>query len=247
MTRPLPAPRIFDRPPSNWRELQELVAQAFREMGCEAAVEQTIQLPRGTVVVDVAISDGTTAPPSTYICECKHWRRPVSKAEVHAFRTVLAEIGANRGLLISTSGFQAGAVEATKFTNVDLLTWSAFESMYFDRWAVSCALSFNSSMRRVFAMMDTSNVHLWSKVECTHESWEKIEAIANANLVFTYWALFHEADPAGWLSHIASFAPEDERFGRLDTVRKVVDACPAICTRVYQELVAFWSERGAAA
>ena len=46
----------------------------------------------------------------------------------------MQETGAHRGFIISKVGFQSGAVEAATSTNVELLTFSEFQAMYFDKW-----------------------------------------------------------------------------------------------------------------
>jgi restriction system protein len=125
---------IEDGTPSHWRDLEDKVAQILNECGLEAKTEQTVDLVRGTVVVDVLALDPEATPPATYICECKYWRKPVSKNVVHSFRTVLADMGAHRGFLISSLGFQSGAREAAAHTNLDLVTWDEFQSIFEERW-----------------------------------------------------------------------------------------------------------------
>ena len=68
-------------------------------------------------------------PPSVYLCECKHWRRAVPQEVVHAFRTVMADVGAHRGFIISIAGFQEGAFEAVANTNIDLVTFEELQEI----------------------------------------------------------------------------------------------------------------------
>jgi hypothetical protein len=53
-----------------------------------------------------------------WIVECKHWVRSVTKLHVLALREIVADVGADRGILLSESGFQSGALEAATLTNV---------------------------------------------------------------------------------------------------------------------------------
>ena len=53
-----------------------------------------------------------------WLVECKRWRRRVTKLHVLALREIVADVGADRGILLSEVGFQSGAVEAAKLTNV---------------------------------------------------------------------------------------------------------------------------------
>jgi hypothetical protein len=44
------------------------------------------------------------------------------KLHVLALREIVADFGADRGILVSESGFQAGAVEAASFTSAQLIS-----------------------------------------------------------------------------------------------------------------------------
>lgn len=52
--------------------------------------------------------------------ECKRWNRPVNRDEVSSFLTDVKHCKLHRGLMISFSGFQAGAIERAKSENIDL-------------------------------------------------------------------------------------------------------------------------------
>jgi len=47
---------------------------------------------------------------------------------VHGVRTVMQDVGANVGYIISTGGFQKGAYAAAAATNVELVTWEQVSS-----------------------------------------------------------------------------------------------------------------------
>lgn len=125
---------IFDKEPSDWRDLQKKVAQAFTEMRCLAEIEKIVKTARGSVEVDVFVLDATRSPALEYLCECKHWNSRVPKSVVHSFRSVVADYGANAGFLISREGFQSGAVEAARHSNLHLLSWVQFQEKFFDNW-----------------------------------------------------------------------------------------------------------------
>jgi hypothetical protein len=125
---------IEDLPGSDWRDLQKRVADILRESGFVAETSRSIRLARGTVEIDVYATDPTTTPPAMYLCECKRWRSTVPQAEVQTFRTVVSDAGAHFGLFISAQGFQAGAFEVVKHTNVHLLGWREFQDLFLERW-----------------------------------------------------------------------------------------------------------------
>lgn len=78
--------------------------------------------------------DSIQQPHTIYLCECKHWQSRVPRTIVHAFRTVVADYGANVGLTVSHAGFQSGAFAAAENSNVRLLDWRSFEAMLEARW-----------------------------------------------------------------------------------------------------------------
>jgi restriction system protein len=121
-------------PPTDWRDLQQQVARIFQESGLEAEVEKEIVTVRGGTTVDVFARDLGQLQPITYLCECKHWQTPVRRGEVNAFLTTIAGYGANCGLIVSSGGFQSGAYEAAKNTNIRLLTWPEFQEMFVGLW-----------------------------------------------------------------------------------------------------------------
>jgi hypothetical protein len=96
-------------------------------------VQKNVQLARGDVNIDVW-ADDHSSPQNIIAIECKHWATPATNNVVHGFRTVVGESGANTGLIVSSAGFQEGAVEAAAYTNVRLLNWSEFQTMFTVRW-----------------------------------------------------------------------------------------------------------------
>jgi hypothetical protein len=99
---------IFDKPPATWEELQSLVHQTFVEMGCEAESPKTVKLVRGQKAVDVWVRDVREGILTLYFIECKYWATNVPQNEAHAFRTVVADGGAHKGIIITQTGFQSG-------------------------------------------------------------------------------------------------------------------------------------------
>jgi restriction system protein len=53
---------------------------------------------------------------------------------IHAFRSVVADSGANVGYIISSAGFQSGAFTAADLTNLRLMTWGEFQEEFEATW-----------------------------------------------------------------------------------------------------------------
>lgn len=120
--------------PNLWKDLQNKTRNILKICGFETEIEKKIKLVRGNKVVDVYAIDKNQSPPITYLCECKYWKKKVPQEVVHSFRTVVNDYGANFGLIISSMGFQKGAILASFKTNVKLLDWYEFQEIFFDRW-----------------------------------------------------------------------------------------------------------------
>lgn len=120
--------------PNNWKELETLTYQLFSEIGCQCERQKYLKTPRGSTIVDLYVKDFVSSPSLIYICECKHWNRKIPKTVVHSLRTVVLESGANRGYLISKKGFQSGAHDAAKDTNIELVSWAQLQELFKPRW-----------------------------------------------------------------------------------------------------------------
>lgn len=106
----------------NWREYQEAVARAFRELGCSAEVDKTVTGARGWHDIDVYVTFEKFGYDCRWIIECKRWTNPVPKSVVHTFYSIVQNVGADRGLIFAENGFQSGAHTAAQNTNVLLQT-----------------------------------------------------------------------------------------------------------------------------
>src|SRR5688572_24882631 len=70
--------------------------------------------------IDVVVKSHHVGFDVTWLVECKQWHTPVSKLHVLGLREIVADLGADRGILLCEVGFQSGAHEAANLTNVRL-------------------------------------------------------------------------------------------------------------------------------
>lgn len=125
---------IESKIPNTWVDLQNEVFKIFLECGFESETPKIIETVRGKVEVDVFAVDSSFKPAPVYLCECKHWKSAIPQTIIHGFRTVVSDFGANWGLIISLNGYQSGAFEAIKNTNIKLLNWLEFQNLFEERW-----------------------------------------------------------------------------------------------------------------
>ncbi|WP_431605167.1 restriction endonuclease [Acinetobacter johnsonii] len=53
--------------------------------------------------------------------ECKNWKTNIPKEKVLALRSIVEDIGAHRGFIVSNKGFQSGAALLHKHSKAKLL------------------------------------------------------------------------------------------------------------------------------
>lgn len=120
--------------PDSWQALQSEVGRILYECGFEVEVEKKIQSARGVVELDVYAAETVRGRKYAIACECKHWKSRIPQSVVHGFRTVVQEIGANIGYIVSMEGFQSGAVAASDLTNLQLVSWQEFQNLFEENW-----------------------------------------------------------------------------------------------------------------
>ena len=104
----------------DWKKYQEDTAKFFRSIGLKALTDVTIKGVRTEHDIDVLVTSQHLGFDIKWIIECKLWKKPVNKLHVLGLREIVSDIGADRGILLSESGFQSGAIEAANLTNVQL-------------------------------------------------------------------------------------------------------------------------------
>lgn len=125
---------ITSRIPISWKDLQNRVANILDECGYEVEIEKTIQTARSQVEIDVFAIEKVDARSSLLLVECKNWNSNVPQSVVSNFRTIMADVGANYGIIVSKKGFQSGAYETIRFTNIELFNWIEFQNSFQQKW-----------------------------------------------------------------------------------------------------------------
>jgi Restriction endonuclease len=111
----------------DWHIYQGAVANFLSQLGFDVRVDEAIRGARAEHRIDVTARMSVAGVDQLWLIECKSWKRRVPKERVLTFRGVVEDVGGDRGLLFSESGFQAGAVHAAQNTNVTLTSLTEFE------------------------------------------------------------------------------------------------------------------------
>lgn len=99
-------------------------------MGFDVRVDETIRGARAEHKIDVTARMSIAGLDQCWLIECKSWKRRVPKERVLTFLGVAEDVGADRGLLFSESGFQAAAIYAAQNTNITLTSLADFENNF---------------------------------------------------------------------------------------------------------------------
>ncbi|NNA41496.1 restriction endonuclease [Pseudomonas lundensis] len=184
--------------PSSWQALQIEVGRILEECGFQVEVEKQTQAARGSVELDVYAEETVRGRKYAIVCECKFWKSRIPQAVIHGFRTVVQDIGANIGYIISMEGFQSGALSASDLTNLKLVTWQEFQDVFEESW---------------FEEFFTMQIHnrlsgLMTYAEYIVPAWFGKMSDEDKS---TYFLLKEKYDSFAWL--MQSLGPYSRRFG----------------------------------
>lgn len=115
--------------PKDWFEFQERIKDHFVSLGAEAQTNVRVQGVRTCHDIDVFVRTRFLGEDLIWLVEAKFWKAKVTKAQVLALRAIAEDVGADRGFIVSTNGFQKGAFDAAEKTNIKLKT---FEELVID-------------------------------------------------------------------------------------------------------------------
>lgn len=116
-----------------WRDYQEQAAEFFRKLGMDVEVEGRLAGVRGTHIIDVVARGSHLGIDFTWIVECKAWTSNVPKEKVAALISILQDVGADRGFLLSERGFQSGALRMAEKSNVTLTSLADLSEVVGDK------------------------------------------------------------------------------------------------------------------
>lgn len=120
--------------PETWQELQTGVCRLFKEIGFSAEASKKVSTPRGEVELDVYAVDEHSVDKTRYVVACRNWSSTITQSGVYGFTKVMRTAGANIGYIVSRKGFQAGAIDCTKKTNITVLPYSELQRWFFEVW-----------------------------------------------------------------------------------------------------------------
>lgn len=145
---------------NDWKEYQEEAATFFRSLGLSADTDVRLTGVRTSHDVDVVVRSRHVGFEILWLVECKFWKTPVTKLHVLGLREIVQDLGADRGIALSESGFQSGANEAANLTNIQLTSLASL------RETTKHDIS-SMRLRELFDRVEICNDQYWS-ISKTH-------------------------------------------------------------------------------
>ncbi|SRR5258708_1949439 len=105
---------------THWEEYQDQAADFYRTLGLNATVNQQIEGVRGIHKLDVFVQGAVFGIPFKWVVECKDWKSNIPKAKVLVLASIIQDVGADKGFLLSEVGFQSGAIRVARNSNITL-------------------------------------------------------------------------------------------------------------------------------
>ena len=134
---------------SAWENYQLKAAEFFRSLGLTATVEKTVTGARGVHRIDVYVEGVSLGISFVWAVECKNWKTNVPKEKVAALTNVLQDVGADRGFLLSETGFQSGALRMAEKSNITLTSLADLASTVGDRHITAQVASLHLRLHNV--------------------------------------------------------------------------------------------------
>ncbi|UEG51392.1 restriction endonuclease [Mucilaginibacter daejeonensis] len=141
----------------NWQEYQAAVSAFFKSIGGTATVDAPLKGVRGHHKIDVLVRLKVFGIEALWIVECKLWKTSVPKEKVLTLQQIVQDVGADRGFLMSESGFQSGTIKSANSSNITLSSLSELQDMAVEELIKlrfkSVSVSLNDLTHRHYAFM----------------------------------------------------------------------------------------------
>lgn len=140
---------------TDWQGYQQAVADLFSGVGLSVATNERVEGVRTSHNVDVVVRGEQAGIKQLWLVECKKWNRRISKDTVLTLRSIVSDTGADRGFMMAESGYQSGAFEATRHTNITLTSIADLNATLAEERG-------NSMLRSILERVETCRERYWA-------------------------------------------------------------------------------------
>jgi len=209
---------------SDWLAYQNEVAEFFRRAGWTVEVEAQVQGVRTRHKIDVWALSRRLGVVIRWVIECKDWNSRVPKEKVLALRTIVDDVGADRGLILNEKGFQAGAIEAAHSANVTVTTLASLrEHGEEELWALELA---GLHRRAIDLTIRTSRLWVTAKMDGDSMSRNRRGVVDQQGVIGNFGAVstIEDAVARALAGHLPVTMPDsvNQEFVRVHTRKLVI-------------------------
>jgi len=117
---PRPTPEQFEEYVLSWLRAAPAQLKSFH-----TERRQLLQGLDGEYEIDVAVTLELMEMKFLILVECKRWKNPVKREIVAALHQRMISLGAQKGLIAATSGFQRGAIQFAQAHGIALVNFAS--------------------------------------------------------------------------------------------------------------------------
>jgi len=133
-------PRLGQYPPIQLTPEQfELEVKAMLDVlglnlhGYDSQHREVVEGHDGDYEIDVTVRFGALDAEFLVLVECKHYKNPVKREVIQSLHSKLLSVGAQKGMVFSSSGFQSGALEFAKAHGIATVQLAEGRTSYFTK------------------------------------------------------------------------------------------------------------------
>ncbi len=106
----------------DWEKFEQFVKELYEADGDVVVEHDVTEVDRygAKRQTDIKITRRTRFHTYVTLVECKRWKEPVSRDRVDVLASSIEALGAQKGAIFTTTGFEAGAIEYAKGKQVDI-------------------------------------------------------------------------------------------------------------------------------
>ncbi len=101
--------------------------------GYDSQHREVVEGHDGDYEIDVTVRFGALDAEFLVLVECKHYKNPVKREVIQSLHSKLLSVGAQKGMVFSSSGFQSGALEFAKAHGIATVQLAEGRTSYFTK------------------------------------------------------------------------------------------------------------------
>lgn len=106
----------------DWKEFEKFVASIYEDSENVIVKHNVTEIGKSESPrqIDVLVLQQTKLHTVKYVIECKRWKAPVDRDVVDKMVATVEDVGADKGAIFTTKGYEDGALKYAKQKNIDL-------------------------------------------------------------------------------------------------------------------------------